>query len=248
MWNGVSQIKFLETLGDIQAVSESLETLLGQMFYGQASAMMISGQKQAEDRVALLCHSFKSPKPALNMVFSPQYEKKNHVMDLGVNFVSRIMKCVPYTHPDSSYLALLASILTNQYLHIELREKRGAYGGFSRYQPQTGIFAFMTYRDPIGYQRTLDVFKNSIEWLETTELELYLEKAKLDVIKGFDQPLDASQEGLLHLYGADLKKRQDFRDRILHANVKDLTIVIDYLKQKHVDVVLGESMDCIHNI
>lgn len=85
-------------------------------------------------------------------------------MDLGINFVARSYLTVPYSHQDAPVLNLLCSLMSNLYLHRELREKGGAYGGGVRYSPISGILSFFTYRDPLGYQRSLNTFDKSIEW------------------------------------------------------------------------------------
>ena len=67
-------------------------------------------------------------------------------LPFAVNYTAKSFKCVPYTHPDSAPLQVLASLMTSHFLHKELREKGGAYGGSARYASLTGIFSMMTYR------------------------------------------------------------------------------------------------------
>jgi len=50
--------------------------------------------------------------------------------------------------------------MTNAYLHREIREKGGAYGGGASHQ--SGMLAFYSYRDP-NVLPTLDHYKNAIE-------------------------------------------------------------------------------------
>jgi hypothetical protein len=52
------------------------------------------------------------------------------------------------THADAPALAVISKILRSMYLHREIREKGGAYGGFAIYNPEDGLFCFGSYRDP----------------------------------------------------------------------------------------------------
>ena len=46
-----------------------------------------------------------------------------------VHFCSKAVATVPYEHPDSAALRILAKLLSSKYLHSQIREKGGAYGG-----------------------------------------------------------------------------------------------------------------------
>jgi Zn-dependent M16 (insulinase) family peptidase len=51
-------------------------------------------------------------------------------------------------------------MLRSLYLHREIREKGGAYGGFALYNPQDGLFSMGSYRDP-HVAATLSVYEQS---------------------------------------------------------------------------------------
>jgi Zn-dependent M16 (insulinase) family peptidase len=63
--------------------------------------------------------------------------------------------------PDTVYFQVLGNVLRNAYLHREIREKGGAYGGGA--DSSGGQFAFYSYRDP-NVTPTLQHFSDSIEW------------------------------------------------------------------------------------
>jgi len=75
----------------------------------------------------------------------------------AVAFVAKTIPTVPLGHPQAPALAVLAKMLRSLYLHREIREKGGAYGGFALYNPENGLFSLASYRDP-HIARTLDVF------------------------------------------------------------------------------------------
>jgi len=68
--------------------------------------------------------------------------------------------------PDSAPLYLLGHALSSAYLHREVREKGGAYGGGASAAPVEGVFAMSSYRDP-NVLKTIETFKNAAEWAAT---------------------------------------------------------------------------------
>jgi Zn-dependent M16 (insulinase) family peptidase len=52
--------------------------------------------------------------------------------------------------------------MTNAYLHREIREKGGAYGGGASHGLH-GSVAFYSYRDPNTFE-TVTQFKKAVEW------------------------------------------------------------------------------------
>lgn len=81
-----------------------------------------------------------------------------------VSFVAQSFNTVRMGHDDAPALAVIAKMLRSLYLHREIREKGGAYGGFAMYSAEEGIFSFGSYRDPY-IRRTLDVYKNSCDFI-----------------------------------------------------------------------------------
>src|SRR5438067_1633940 len=87
-----------------------------------------------------------------------------------VAFNVRILKTVRYNHPDSPALLVLANYLRDTFLHRELREKGGAYGGYAQAGVASGTFYFGSYRDP-NIARTYDVFDQAVEWVTEGEID-----------------------------------------------------------------------------
>lgn len=137
--------------------------------------------------------------------------------------------------------------MTTNYLHRELREKGGAYGGGCSYSPLSGVIQFTTYRDPIGYQRTLDKFRDSRKWalgISNHCGDRELLEAKMEVLKGIDRPLDAAEEGIAEFSsGLTNSQRQEFRIAIINATLKDVqSCALKHLKGKTVACVIGEQV------
>src|SRR5437899_813924 len=76
-----------------------------------------------------------------------------------VAFNVRIFKTVRFVHPDAPALLVLANYLRDTFLHRELREKGGAYGGYAQAGVASGTFYFGSYRDP-NITRPYGVFRH----------------------------------------------------------------------------------------
>ena len=53
--------------------------------------------------------------------------------------------------------------MSQHYLHREIREKNGAYGGGTSHSALDGIFSFTSYRDP-NPLKTVSTFEKAAEW------------------------------------------------------------------------------------
>ena len=59
--------------------------------------------------------------------------------------------------------------LRTGYLWDNVRVIGGAYGGFCNFNPTTGLFSFLSYRDP-NLGKTLDIYDGTADYL--TKLHL----------------------------------------------------------------------------
>src|SRR5438477_11836234 len=143
-----------------------------------------------------------------------------------VAFNVRIFKTVRYTHPDSPALLVLANYLRDTFLHRELREKGGAYGGYAQAGVASGTFYFGSYSDP-NIARTSDVFDPAVEW--GTEGEIDGENLKEAVLGacGDVDPLESPdikgrREATNRSTGFTRDARESFKHRLLQVTAEDL--------------------------
>ena len=79
-------------------------------------------------------------------------------------------------------------MLRSLYLHREIREKGGAYGGFAVYSIEDGLFSLASYRDP-QIVRTLDVFEGAADFLLSGKYgDEDVHEAVLQVCSEIDKP------------------------------------------------------------
>lgn len=116
-------------------------------------------------------------------------------------------------------LSIASKMLRNLYLHREIREKGGAYGGFALYNSETGIFNFASYRDP-HIARTLDVFKTATQYLTPKQYtKTDLKEAILQVCADLDKPSSPAKAALQaferKLVGLTDEDRVEFKENLL---------------------------------
>jgi hypothetical protein len=168
-----------------------------------------------------------------------------------VSYVARVFRAVPLEHPDGAALMVLAKLLRGGYLHREIREKGGAYGGMANYDAQGGLFAMLSYRDP-HLLRTLDVYKDAVQWAAEGQFAAVdIKEAILGVFSQLDRPLSPGGKGIREfhylLQGLTPEARQAFRQRILAVDAATISRVarcylVDGWDASAVSVVAGEDM------
>jgi presequence protease len=143
-----------------------------------------------------------------------------------VAFNVRIFKTVRYTHPDSPALLVLSNYLRDTFLHRELREKGGAYGGFAQAGTASGTFYFGSYRDP-NIIRTYDVYDQAVKWVTDGEIEAEALKEAILGACGDVDPLESPdikgrREATNRLTGFTREERERFKQRLLQVTADDL--------------------------
>ena len=106
----------------------------------------------------------------------------------SVSFVGAVCPTVRLSDPDAPALSVSARLLRSLYLHREIREKGGAYGGFAVYNPEDGLFGFASYRDPHVVQ-TLSAFAGARRFIRSGEYtDTDITEAILQVCSEIDKP------------------------------------------------------------
>ena len=157
-----------------------------------------------------------------------------YVITTQVNFCASAFETVPETHPDAVPLWLLASLIRNHFLHAELREKGGAYGGGASYGLDISTFCFYSYRDP-NIHETFSAFERAVDWVLKADIkDDMLDEAVLGVMSSIDSPASPAGE-ILQAYrqalsGRDAAHREKLRRRVLEVRVSDIKrVAADYL-------------------
>ncbi|MBE9546746.1 MAG: hypothetical protein IMF10_04510 [Proteobacteria bacterium] len=120
----------------------------------------------------------------------------------------------------------MARQLSSGYLYKRIRVQGGAYGGMCQYNPMSGSFSFLSYRDP-HLVETLKVYDDAVDFISGNRIEdEELEKAIIGAIGLLDKPMDPSGRGYTAMIrafaGLTDKDRQKFRDRIFDTSAETL--------------------------
>eukprot|EP00127_Corallochytrium_limacisporum_P001314 Clim_evm4s51 gene=Clim_evmTU4s51 len=171
----------------------------------------------AKDAGAAASSGAPQPMSSLGMI-----PNNYHVMPFDVKYCAKSIVGVPYASEDYAPLQVLAKVMTDKFLHREIRETGGAYGGGC--VMRSGVFSFYSYRDPNTVQ-TLQRFDASIDW--ATDSSSYgsaeVDEAKLSVLGDLDKPVSPGSQGLsFFLSGINDEMRQNHRDRIFAVSAEDL--------------------------
>jgi len=143
-----------------------------------------------------------------------------------VAFNVRVFRTVRFTHDDSPALLVLANYLRDTFLHRELREKGGAYGGYAQAGVASATFYFGSYRDP-NIVRTYDVFDQAVRWVTEGDIEAEaLTEAILGACGDVD-PLESPdikgrREATNRSTGFTREARERFKQRLLKVSADDL--------------------------
>ena len=171
----------------------------------------------------------------------PEVETQGRQIPTPIAFTSKVLRTVPYVHPDSPALAVAACLFDNLILHPKVREQGGAYGGGASSHSTSAIFYFYSYRDP-NINSTLKAFEIAVqEMLKGHFDEQDLQEAKLEIIQSLDDPIAPGSRGD-YAYGwlregKTTEVRQAYRDRVLALTRKDVMQAI----KAHIEPQMAKS-------
>ncbi|KAI8084616.1 peptidase M16C associated-domain-containing protein [Halteromyces radiatus] len=253
--NGLTQANFMSRLAaleDLSEVSNKLKEIASSVLKQDSLRVAVTcGEDAVSNNETSLLKFLTQLAPSnptsstSSTVFVPEYRKTFFPLPFSVNFSAKALRGVPYTNEDGAKYQVLSSLMTNHYLHREIREKNGAYGGGSQYAGLNGIFSFYSYRDPRAME-TLDTYKSSLTWaVEHNFTDQELTEAKLSIFQGIDAPQSVSEEGMLQfVYGISDEMRQRRRDQLLSVTQSDVRQVAESLALQQASMaILGEQKD-----
>ena len=245
IWNGISQYKFIRELTEkftgtnddekiLMDLSRDLHKIANDLFQrGNLKPAVVGGEKSlilADEKITSMLNTL--PDSNGNAMNSPDIEMETNLPFEGwststaVSFVAQSFETVRLGHDDAPSLAVISKMLRSLYLHREIREKGGAYGGFAMYNSAEGIFSFGSYRDPY-IRRTLDVYENACDFIAHGNYsEDDIKEAVLQVCAEIDKPetpgpasIKAFYRDILHLSD---EKRQNFKSCLLKLDKKTI--------------------------
>ena len=247
-YSGIHQIQFMKTLSQMQThdltpVLEKLNNILKQLLNSNNLSMLVVGESEYFNGITPFienfAHSLNSNQLAAEGTikadsgttspFQTGYQNEAWLTTTPVSYVAKCFKTPDFTHKDSPALLVLSNLLRSCYLHGELREKGGAYGGMAGYNPDEGIFSMLSYRDP-HLARTISVYNSAVEWLESGSFtDQDVDETILQTCSGMDTPMSPAGKAIVEYVnerkGKSKTLRKKFREGVLNCTKNDLVRV-----------------------
>jgi Zn-dependent M16 (insulinase) family peptidase len=206
IWHGIHQLQTIkqvsEDLSDekLTSLAQRLTQIGNDLFSKQPLRMALIGEEAALQTslnqgrdIARQIMALNGPKSTdgfvlSDLAFSSDLPHEGWSTSTAVSFVASAFETARMSDEDAPALAVIGKILRSMYLHREIREKGGAYGGFSLYSPEDGIFSFGSYRDP-HIVDTLKAFDGAAAFIQSGDYSAEdVKEAILQVCSEIDKP------------------------------------------------------------
>jgi Zn-dependent M16 (insulinase) family peptidase len=201
-WSGVHQLQTIKGLADgldsdnLKSLSLNLAAIKDNLMTRNSFQMALIGEdamlKNARPAVQALYTGFRHT--GNDGFKAPEFSMDGRNIREGwstssaVSFVALAFEAVRMEHEDAAALSIISKILRSMYLHREIREKGGAYGGFALYSPEDGLFCLASYRDP-HIVSTLNTFDNAADFIRSGSFgDEDVNEAILQVCSEIDKP------------------------------------------------------------
>ncbi|MDC0464116.1 insulinase family protein [Pseudomonadales bacterium] len=195
--SGLGSLAFFKGLvakieeGDVASLAADLAGLYARFQQAPQSAMVIADEARVPELVNALLQrgSLTQSGPAQQLIHAEQTALETvYVTETEVNFCAAAYGCPSESSASVASVQVLAAVLRNQYLHAEIREKGGAYGGGASYDAANGLFRLYSYRDP-ELLKTFSVFDGALEAVRSMKWTSNLiEEAVLGLMSSQDAP------------------------------------------------------------
>lgn len=257
---GLSYLEFLESLEervdeDWASISSSLEEIRRSLLSkkGCLVNMTADGKNLAnsEKFVSKFLNLLPSTPPTGN-TWSARLSPGNEaiVIPTQVNYVGKAANVYETGYQLNGSAYVISKHISNTWLWDRVRVSGGAYGGFCNFDTHSGVFSYLSYRDP-NLLKTLDVYDGTANFLRELEMDDdTLMKAIIGTIGDVDsyQLPDAKGYTSLQRYllGITEEERQQRREQILSTSVSDFrefSNALKAVKDKGVVVVVASAAD-----
>jgi len=263
-WNGIEQMKLVrewsqKTVPELADLAEKMKQISRALITRNGLRTMFTSEPDAMQRFTPELKRFIEGLPSVHEVDSSALQRwepsdincRGWIASAPVAYVARVFAATTYTHPDAPLLAVLARLLRAGYLHREIRERGGAYGGLVSNDPLSGVLAMVSYRDP-HIKRTLKVFRDAAEWAARGDFSQNdIKEAIISCFSDIDRPNSPAGRAYREFncleQGLTRDIRQAYRKGILAAEHSEIMRVArDYLltgwQNASVSILAGDEL------
>jgi len=239
-WGGIHQLRTIKALSEgidesaLTALSATLASIGRELFLEGNMQMALIGDEKALDaagkRAAEIAEGLGPAgdrrRKRLPADHAAGLTREGWQTASAVSYVASVFPAVRMIHADAPVLSVTAKLLRSLYLHREIREKGGAYGGFALYNSEEGLFGFGSYRDP-HIQATLKVYRNAAEYIKNGKYSQEdVKEAILQVCSEIDKPdppgAAARKAFYRRMVGLSDEARRGYKTKLLAVTRKDV--------------------------
>ncbi|XP_009339454.2 presequence protease 1, chloroplastic/mitochondrial-like [Pyrus x bretschneideri] len=258
---GVSYLEFLQALEekvdqDWDGISSSLEEIRKSLLSRQGCIVNVTAEGKnltnSEKFVSKFLDLLPNSSPVATATWNAQLPSANEaiVIPTQVNYIGKAGNVYDTGYQLSGSAHVISKFINNTWLWDRVRVSGGAYGGFCDFDNHSGVFSFLSYRDP-NLLKTLDVYDGTGDFLRQLEIdEETLTKSIIGTIGDVDSYQLPDAKGysslLRYLLGITEEERKIRRAEILSTSLKDFkefANAIDAVKDKGVVVAVASPDD-----
>lgn len=256
---GISYLFFLRGLAeaveaDWPKVLEKLEAVRGILLNRETMLCNVTLDEPNWDQFQPRVADFLSALPAAPQVraewqpeTAPRFE--GLTIPVQVNYVGKGANLYQLGYRSDGSISVVLNYLSATWMWERVRVQGGAYGGFCVFNHRSGVFSYISYRDP-NLLDTLDIYDGTGEFLRQLDNARLSRDELAKSIIGTIGDMDAYQlpdargytSMTRYLAGDTDESRQRWREQILGATLEDFRALGDVLERVKDDglvVVMG---------
>lgn len=165
-----------------------------------------------------------------------------------VNYVGKGANLYDIGYELHGSVSVISNFLRTTWLWEKIRVQGGAYGAFNSFNRETGVYTYLSYRDP-NLASTLEIYDKTANFLRTVDInEDELTKSIIGAIGSLDAYQLPDAKGFTsmvrYLLGRTDEERQHYREEILNTSVSDFRAFADVLEKVNQEghvVVMGSA-------
>jgi presequence protease len=160
--------------------------------------------------------------------FTPATQREGLAIPAQVNYVAKGVNLYDHNYELDGSSAVIVGYLGMTHLWENIRVQGGAYGAFAQFDDATGVFTFLSYRDP-NLDNTLSSYDKAAGFLKGLDASRLndneLKKSIIAAIGDLDSYQLPDAKGYTSLMRYITKRddtmRQKYRDEVLSTNGED---------------------------
>ena len=174
------------------------------------------------------------------------------IVPTQVNYVGKGAMLYEVGETTSGAAAVVSRHLRTSWLWDKIRVVGGAYGAMNSYNPATGMFKYVSYRDPnlMSTLKTYDETPNFLRELSKEMTPTTLANSIIGMIGDMDAPMAPDQKGFTSmdrwLTGNTDEMRQERREQVLGTTAKDFAEFgekLEIVRNKGSIAVIGSAAE-----